>query len=515
MRKFAKNTLAAAASLAVLAAGVVSTPSLVSAWGNDGAPRRSYTINQINYGALGNKITLNSISDSVIGDEKNFVGAREDTGQNLGADNIWEGNQIHVEDGKDYLVRLYVHNNNPNGEAAVAENVKVAFDIPEESSTRIQVNGFITSSNTTPSKYWDYVDFVADQPFHLEYDWGSALLENNGIGQNGGIQLSDDIVKAATGGVLIGYNQLNGKVPGCYTYDNFVGVRVKAVYDKAVSTPEHTIVQDVRLAGETEWHDSITARVGDLVEFQAEYRNISKTTQKNVTFRTVLPKNMQYVPNTTILYNSNHPGGVKIVENTVATNGINIGDYASDANAYIRITAVVVDNSLACGANSLFDWARGTADNMLVQDYSMVMVNKTCSNQVEPTGETHTVTVNYVYEDGSEAAPTVKVELQDGDPFVIPSPKIDGYTANHTSITGQIGKYDLNYTVTYSKVQAQKPADEQPTTPVQPTQPTKPTQTVNEMPTTGPMTTVGSVIGAGSIATAVSYYVKSRRALRQ
>ncbi len=511
MRKFAKNTLAAAASLAVLAAGVVSTPSLVSAWGNDGAARRSYTIDQINYGALGNKITLNSISNSTIGDEKNFVGAREDTGQNLGAENIWEGNQIHVEDGKDYLVRLYVHNNNPNGEAAIAKDVKVAFDIPEDSSTRIQVNGFITSSNAAPSKYWDYVDFVADQPFHLEYDWGSALLENNGIGQNGGVKLSDDIVKAATGGVLIGYNDLDGQVPGCYTYDNFVGIRVKAVYDKPVNQAEFTMAQDVRLAGETQWHDSITAQVGDKVEFQAEYTNISKVnTQRNVTFRSVLPKNMRYVAGTTKLYNHNHPNGAGIVEDTVTTTGINIGDYAPGANAYIRFTAVVVDNSLACGANSLFDWARGTADNKLVQDYSMVMVNKTCSNQVTPEGEKHTVTVNYVYEDGSEAAPTVKVELETGDPFVIPSPKIAGYTPNYSSITGQIGKYDLNYTVTYTKDQAQQPVDSQPETPVKPNP-----GTVDKMPTAGPMTTVGSVIGAGSIATALSYYVKSRRALRQ
>lgn len=140
----------------------------------------------------------------------------------------------------------------------------------------------------------------------------------------------------------------------------------------------------------------------------------------------------------------------------------------------------------------------------------MVMVNKTCSNQVTPEGEKHTVTVNYVYEDGSEAAPTVKVELETGDPFVIPSPKIAGYTPNYSSITGQIGKYDLNYTVTYTKDQAQQPVDPQPETPVKPNP-----GTVDKMPTAGPMTTVGSVIGAGSIATALSYYVKSRRALRQ
>lgn len=510
MRKITKNALAVTASLAVLAAGVVSTPSLVSAWGDNGGGRRSYTIDQINYGALGNKITLNSISNSTIGDEKNFVGAREDTGINLGAENIWEGNQIHVENGKTYLIRLYVHNNNPNGLDAVAKDVKVAFDVPEDTSTRLQINGFITSSNATPSKYWDYVDLVSDQPFHLEYVKGSGKLENNGIGQNGGTKLSDDIVKAASGGVLIGYNELNGEIPGCYTYDAFVGIKVKVVYDKEATRSDFSVEQDVRLAGTEDWKSTINAKVGDRVEFQAGYQNTSSATQNNVTFRAILPNNMQYVPGSTKLYNSNHPDGVVITTDTVTTTGINIGSYAKDANAYIRYTAVVVDKSLADGANSLFDWARITVNNQLVQTYNMVGVQKGSTTPVVPEAELHTVRVNYIYEDGSQAAPTVSVALQEGDPFVIPTPEIEGYTPNYDAITGTIGKYDLDYTVTYMKNKLQNP---DPTTPDPSGKPG--TNTPNRMPNSGPAATVGSVIAGGSMATALTYYAKSRRALRK
>lgn len=225
---------------------LIPLPAL--AWGdNSEGGRPSYTIEEINNGAIGatpisdgedyknspnypGQIIFNTISDSTIGDEKNFVGAREYTGINAGADNFWRGNNITVEDGKTYIIRLFVHNNNPNGMDAVAEDVRVAFNIPQTSSNKIEVNGLITSSNASPSKYWDYVNFNSDMPFHLEYVKGSALLENNSIGA-GGIQLSDDIVNAKSGGVLIGYDALDGRVPGCYQYDNYVTIRVKVVYE--------------------------------------------------------------------------------------------------------------------------------------------------------------------------------------------------------------------------------------------------------------------------------------------
>lgn len=383
MHKAIKGTLAVAAGVAVLSAAV--SPALVSAWGDNGGGRRSYTEAQINNGDLGNKIVFNSISDGVIGDEKNFVGARENTGINAGKDNIWEGNNITVEDGKEYLVRLYVHNNNPNGLNAVARDTRVAFDIPEYSAKQIQVNGFITSSNATPSKYWDYVNFNSDRAFHLEYVYGSALLENNGIGQNGGVKLGDEIVtKAASeNGVKIGYNALDGNVPGCYTYDNFVGIIVKAVFDD-----NFTINKEVRLAGTTEWSNTVNAQVGDKVEFQIEYQNTDRKnlTHNNVTIRDVLPNNMKYVAGSTILYNSNHPNGGAIKENTVTTTGINIGSYGKGANAYVRFTAEVVDNSLACGHNTLVNWARGTVNQTLIQDYATVTLSKVCEGKIPETG---------------------------------------------------------------------------------------------------------------------------------
>lgn len=378
MNKAVKATLAVAAS-AVAIAGVVSVPSLVSAWGDNGGGRRSYTYEEItkNAASWGDKIVFNSISNSTIGDEKNFVGARENTGD-AGKNNVWNGNDITVKDGQEYLIRLYVHNNNPNG--AVSKNTRVAFNIPTTSATQVKVNGYIFSDNATPSRYWDYVNFNSDNAFHLEYVYGSALIENNGVGKNGGRQLSDEIVTkaASNNGIQIGYTSLNGEVPGCYQYASYITIRVKAVFDT-----EYTVQSKVRVAGTTGWQTQVDAKVGDKVEIQTQYRNTTESeTQNGVTFKTNLPSNLKYVSGSTKIYNVKYDGAS--LNDGITTTGIIIGNYTPGSNAYVRFTAEVVDENLACGPNTLLDWVQVGVGDMNLQDYVAVNVNKTCASTDTP-----------------------------------------------------------------------------------------------------------------------------------
>ncbi len=376
---------------------ILFTPITAFAWGDDSEyGRPSYTIEEINNGAIGatptsdgedyknspnypGQIIFNTISDSVIGDEKNFVGVRQciirEDGRAEPADpekKEWRGNNITAVDGQYYVIRLYVHNNNPNGFDAVAEDTMVAFNLPHDSASTIEVNGIITSSNATPSKYWDYINFNSEDgtPFHLEYIYGSALLENNGIGL-GGLTLSDDIVNAKSGGVLIGYDALDGRVPGCYQYDNFVSIKVKVVYDY-----EFSVETKVRLADDEDktWQDTVKAKVGDKVEFQFQYLNTSKYNQAGVVVRDLLPSNLRYVEGSTIVYNGNHPNGVKLDTDDVINGGVNIGSYDGNANAYIRITAEVVDDNLACGSNTLINWAQVRVGDTVVKNHAEVHV---------------------------------------------------------------------------------------------------------------------------------------------
>ena len=389
MKTAMKSAFAVAAATAAVA-GAVATPMAASAFSRD-----TYSLQQINSGELGNKITFNSIIYNASTDEKwhdegmlenetNFVGARK-AGANLGYKNVWEGDTIDAEEGQEYLVRIYVHNNSPKGTAKTAENVKVLFYVPFAAGKTVTVDGWLTASNATPNTYLDDVVFKSTDgtPFHLEYVPGSALIENKGYASGNGQPLPDTVVSQAnTSGdlakswTLIGYEKaFDGKIPGCYDYVSYITIKVKVVYDR-----DFLVEKKVRLAGETEWRDSVTANVGDEVEFLIQYLNTSKATQTGAAVKDILPDNLEYVPGSVKLKNATYPNSTKLMGDHLVSTGIEIGSYGKNANAYVTFSAKVTDDNLACGANTLVNWAQGQHDGSVraIQDYAMVHVNKVC-----------------------------------------------------------------------------------------------------------------------------------------
>lgn len=385
LKKFVSATKSVSKPIAALvAAGVmVAVPAInASAWGDSNGGRPSYTVNQINNGALGNTITFNSISNNPnIGDEKNFVGIREKTGTNAGINNTWY-DSMTVEEGKTYLVRMYVHNNSPLGLDAVAKDVVATFNVPTTVGKSIEVNGFIDSSNANPSRYWDNATFKSTSDFSLAYVSGSALFENNGIGANGGVKLSDNIVKNS--GVKLGYNSLNGELPGCFQYAGYVTIEVKPTFVKTAENEGFLVEKTVRKDGDKEWVESVTAKVGDIVNYQIHYRNLGTVSSTNVMVKDVLPNNMEYIKGTTVLYNTTNPNGIAR-DDTITTTGVNIGGYAVNGDGYVRFSAKVVDKNLACGENVLTNWGQvgvNGGDNTK-QDSAVVNVTKTCTTPKE------------------------------------------------------------------------------------------------------------------------------------
>ena len=377
----------AAVSTALVAAGAVST-AIVSAWGDNAGGRKTYTVKQINDGALGDKIVFNSIKDDTlpagnIKDERNFVAARDASTGNNGEKNVWENNEITVEEGKTYLIRLYVHNNNPKGEKAVAKDTAVNFSLGTVVSKEQRVDGYINSSNATPSKYWDDVVFKSKdgRKFYLDYVEGSALLENNGVGKKPGVKLSDNVV---TDGTKIGYTSLNGEVPGCYNYANYITIKVKPVFENT------SIEKTVRKLTDEKFSEEVNAKVGETVEYQIHYKNLNASEVKDVIIKDSLPKNMELVKGSTKLYNTNYPKGATVKNDTIITDGINIGNYKVNGSAYIRFQATVKDVDLVCGKNRLINWGKadalvGTSTKVkafAVQDSADVYVEKKCETEV-------------------------------------------------------------------------------------------------------------------------------------
>lgn len=134
----------------------------------------------------------------------------------------------------------------------------------------------------------------------------------------------------------------------------------------------------VRLADDEDrtWYKSVSAKVGDKVEFRIEYRNTSDKQQDGVAIRDVLfTNNLRYVDGSTVLKNSNHPDGAYILNDALVENGIRIGNYGSGANALVYFTAEVVDEDLVPGTNTLANWGQAGVGEITIQDHADVIVN--------------------------------------------------------------------------------------------------------------------------------------------
>ena len=326
---------------------------------------------------MGNKVTFNSYTNGVIGDERNFVRAiaADDTS------NVWKSNEITIEDGKEYIISLYAHNNNPNG--IVATGTTLHYTLPTTSGTALSVQGSIDSTNANPTRVYDDVVFKSadGSAFYLDYLEGTATTKNS-LGQS--FKISDNII--TSNGVKLGVDanskavNESGNVPGCFAYNTYTYIRVKAHYVNKAYKVDKTVRNVTN--GEKSFVDSVDAKVGDIVEYQIYFENTGDETLNNVVVRDLLPENMEYIEGTTKVYNTNHPEGATFKDETITTTGVNIGNYEAGSNAYIRFRAKVVDKSMICGSNKLVNWGQIGAGTNTIQDNAFVMVNKTdgCSS---------------------------------------------------------------------------------------------------------------------------------------
>lgn len=142
---------------------------------------------------------------------------------------------------------------------------------------------------------------------------------------------------------------------------------------------ENDITFDVKLSvrlsdnEDKSWYSAVEANVGNKVDFQIEYNNTSEYVQENVVIKDILPPNLKYVDGSAKLKNSNHPNGVSL-EDSLTFNGINIGSYASGANAYVMFKAEVVNDNMTHGAYLLNNWAQCDVDYAVIEDNAVVRV---------------------------------------------------------------------------------------------------------------------------------------------
>ena len=361
-------------------------PALVWAWG---PARPSFTIEK-----PADYITFNSITNNPVigGDEKDFVGIRE-----VGSNAKWTNN-MKVQNGKEYYVRMYVHNNAASNLNLVAENVVAKLNVPTTTTKNVTVQGQISASNAKPNTVWDEATFSSDNDFNLAYVAGSALFENNGMGTT---KLPDSIVNNT--GAKLGYDKLDGKIPGCFQYAGYVTVKVKAQVSQPQEKTNIDLAKTVRnkTNGEKSWVETANAKSGDTVQFQIHAKNTGSAGIQNLVIRDILPKGLNYVAGSTKLYNTSNPKGLKVSDNVIQNSGINIGSYQPNGDAYVRFDATVsAENSLpVCGENTLTNIAQASDQKIVKNDTASVKVTKKCETPKNPVYKCEALSLNIVRKD--------------------------------------------------------------------------------------------------------------------
>lgn len=248
--KIPKKLLVAATTLAT--AVVLALPAIAIA--GFGPERPTYDYNKYDQtksctdpsqangrcGSMDGPVFNSFVNTPSYGDERNFTRIAEVVaGQSPVQADFRETST--ATPGKTYWVRTFVHNNaneatngaNFDG-TGVAKNTRVRVAIPSGTAGDVDVTSYITASNAKPDRIWDTATLAnGNQAFSVNYVPGSAKLYN-GVFQ-GGTPLSDAIISDQ--GTLVGYNQMNGVVPGYFDYSAYVYVQVEV---KAPTSPGST-----------------------------------------------------------------------------------------------------------------------------------------------------------------------------------------------------------------------------------------------------------------------------------
>ena len=366
-------------AFAIIAAAVI-VPAALFAWGPE---RATFTVKD-----AAKYVTFNSIVDNPnYGDERNFITVKNPATGNF-TDNLT------VEPGKEYEVRILAHNNARDDLDLKALNTQLKAVISPETGKTSAITSYLSADNAYPDKIYDDVSFNSDKDFNLVYVAGSARAYNSGYAKGGdGKALSDSLVTSA--GVKLGYlAEGDGTIPGCFQFINYVYFKVKPQF---APTPNFAVQKKVSEAGKNNWQENIAVKAEQTVDYRVEYKNTGSTQQDNVVIKDQLPAGVTYVPGSSRLVNTQtikqDPKGKKLTDGITTAQGINIGSHAAGANSFVIFQATVAKNAdlAKCGENILINKAVVETDNGSKNDTANVTVTKVCVPGTPVTPTTPTV----------------------------------------------------------------------------------------------------------------------------
>ena len=349
-------------AFAVLVAAVV-VPAALFAWGPE---RPTFTM-----AAPATYVTFNSMTDNPnYGDERDFVTVKDPATGNF-------TNNLTVEPGKEYEVRMLAHNDAAANLNLKALNTQIKAVVSQATGKTSAITGYLSADNAQPQKIYDDVFFNSDKDFNLAYVAGSARVYNNGYAAGGqGKAFSDSLVTSA--GAKLSYAaEGDGVIPGCFEYINYVYFKVKPQF---APTVDFAVQKKVSEAGKNSWVENLAVKAEQTVDYRVEYKNIGNAQQDNVVIKDQLPAGVTYVAGTSKLYNTKNPNGKVLSDGIVSPKGVNIGSHAAGANSFVVFQAKVAKNAdiAKCGENILSNKATVETDNGSKSDTADVTVTKVC-----------------------------------------------------------------------------------------------------------------------------------------
>ncbi len=370
MRKFLKKLTNISKFQLILATlfvafAVVLVPSVSDAWG---PARATFTMEH-----PAKYVTFNSITDNPsYGDEQNFLSVKEST-----ASNSSYTDTISVKPGKQYTVMVFYHNNasatyNADG-SGIAHGAFARVEIPaivSKDNKPVGAESYVGASNANPQQVYDEVFFKngTGNDIALRYVPGSTVIHSKGAVNN---KVMPDTILSSSG-VKLGYDSLNGDLPGCNEYAGYITFNVQA------DQPALSFKKQVRLHQDGNykdgWASNITAEPGKVVDYRLEYKNIGTVEQHNVVFKDVLPKGLNYVKGSSVLIDGASPTGKKLTDE-ISRGGMNVGSYAPGAASYLVFSAKV--GNVPC--TNLVNKADVETDNGALNGQANVSTGSDCA----------------------------------------------------------------------------------------------------------------------------------------
>ena len=323
-------------------------PMAVQAWGP--GKRQLFTMqNPADY------ITFNSITDNPrVGAEPNFL--KVSRGNNEGY-----SDSMTMEDGKTYYIYMYVHNNAKARLNLVSTNTRAQLDLPTGANqwkTWYEINGYLWADNAKPNEIWDNILLRSNKEFHIEV-LSAKYYNNIRTEATSGFDLGRELytTQGSGNGALLGYRQMDGRIPGCLEYSGYILVKFRPVF-KTTPPPPPPVKQPGYDIEKTV--DKTTAKPGETINYTITARNTGKEDLTNVKITDKLPKNYDKA--------SEKVDAPSTITGSIIKNGeVTIAKLPVGTKATIKISYTIKKN-IDCGKHIIKNIAHGTTDQDKTED---------------------------------------------------------------------------------------------------------------------------------------------------